>query len=275
MTSDSFNAACVSSPVTRNNNPRSLEMSVKWWLHRRSSNIFHQGSIIKPSFLSSIFIQILLSRNLWNNAGQGKICLLCAFVNERKFTRMVVLKTFYYIENQNTIQDDSRWNESLNIKHALYTAEIFLQLMKEGNILFKKYLPCVWSYPAYLGQHKNYSRTHFISWNGWIMDLLCKELLFIPSNYPIKINKKSTGPDKHKTEPNPNIGADNGLKRWLYYGLVFHVEKKMLLMSLVLKACRRWLSLPLLSRPPGVSVCVSGPHCCLPADNVLINCTSL
>lgn len=32
MTSDSFDSACVSSPVTRNDNPRSLEMSVRWWL---------------------------------------------------------------------------------------------------------------------------------------------------------------------------------------------------------------------------------------------------
>ncbi len=57
-------------------------------------------------------------------------------------------------------------------------------------------------------------------------------------------NKKhvSAAPDKRMIDPwkwpNPNREDDNGLKRWLYYGIVFHVVEKLLLMSLVLKACR-------------------------------------
>lgn len=43
---------------------------------------------------------------------------------------------FYYTKIQNTIQDHSRWNVSLNMP-PLYLAELILQLMKGGTIFFK------------------------------------------------------------------------------------------------------------------------------------------
>lgn len=40
------------------------------------------------------------------------------------------MEKFYYTETQNTIQDHSRWNVSLNMP-PLCLAELILQLMKE------------------------------------------------------------------------------------------------------------------------------------------------